>query len=136
LPTNVYGQPIRLRIASDYSGNPSPEPCLDLQFGQVEDYSVFLTLPIGLGEIGIETGFNVYPNPFTQSTSIEYNLKKSSEVSVEVYNILGNKVSSFAAAELQSSGKHTYEFGNQPSGIYFVKLTVDNKSAVSKIVRM
>ncbi len=136
LPTNVYGQPLRLRIASDYSGNASPEPCLDLQFGQVEDYSIFLSYFNGVGEVGVATAFTVYPNPFSESANIEYNLNKTSNVSVEVYNVVGEKVSSFASEEIQSSGKHTYQFNGQATGIYFVKLTVDNQTAITKLVRM
>lgn len=136
LPTNVYNEPLRLRIASDYSGNPTPTPCLDLQFGQVEDYSVILSFFDDVDEIKSATNFNVYPNPFTQSTSIEYNLKNASTVSVEVFNILGDKIHSYTANESQQAGKHSYLFNNHSSGVYFVKLTVDNRSSVLKIMKM
>ena len=134
LPTNVYGVPLRMRVASDYQ--PSPLPCLDPQFGQHEDYSIFLNFFDGVKELNFETGFKVFPNPFTLSTKIEYALKHSSKVSLEVYNMLGEKVESIVSAEMQSSGKHSYDFTGQPSGIYFVKLSVDNKSTVEKIIKM
>jgi PKD repeat protein len=135
-PTNAYGVPLRLRIASDYTGNPTPEPCLDLQFGQVEDYSVFLNFFTDVNELNNETGFNVYPNPFDMATNIEYNLKNSGLVTVEVFNVVGEKVNSFASTEHQSPGKHSYQFNNASSGIYFVKLSVDGKSSIKKIVKM
>ena len=134
--TNVYGEPLRLRVASDYSGNPTPEPCLDLQFGQVEDYSVFLNFFDAVSELHEEASFNVYPNPFDRSTSIDYTLRNSSHVSLEVYNILGEKVSMFLSDESQQSGKHSYQFIGKPSGVYFVKLTVNGKTAVEKIIKM
>ena len=136
LPTNVYGEPLRLRLASDYSGNPDPQPCLNLLFGQVEDYSVFLQFYDGVNEFNRETSFNVYPNPFGLSTNIEYNLKNSSEVSIEVFNIVGEKVNCLATTEIQPPGKHSYQFNGEPAGVYFVKLTVDDKSSVKKIMKM
>lgn len=136
LPTNVYGEPLRLRIASDYSGNPTPQPCSDLQFGQVEDYSVFLSIYDGVNELSKETNFNVYPNPFDNTASIDYSLKNSSKVSVEVYNILGDKVNVLVNSEIQSAGKYSYNFSGQSSGVYFVKLTVDGSSLTSKVVKM
>lgn len=132
----VYNQPLRLRVASDYTGNPSPTPCLDLQFGQVEDYSVFVSFYDGVTEFSNEIGFSVYPNPFDQSSSIEYTLKNSSKVTVEVYNIMGSKIQNFVANELQTAGKHTYQFNGQAAGVYYVKVTADGKTAVQKVVKM
>jgi hypothetical protein len=132
----VYGQPLRLRIASDYQANPTPTPCLDLQFGQVEDYSVFLQFYDGVNSLSSEIGFVVYPNPFDQSTNIEYNLKASSKVSVEVYDVLGSKVETFASADMQTTGKHTYQFSGKSAGIYYVKITANGTSAIQKIVKM
>ena len=64
-----------------------------------------------------------YPNPFNPSTVIEYSLPSVSEVSIKVFDILGNEVSELVNG-LESSGKHTVEFNasNFPSGIYFYRL--------------
>ncbi|MBK7432308.1 MAG: PKD domain-containing protein [Bacteroidetes bacterium] len=132
----VLGSPLRMRVATDYVGNPSPTPCLDLQFGQIEDYSIFVSFYDGIEQFNREIGFSVYPNPYDQSASIEYNLKNTSKVSVEVYNMMGSIVHSFAAGELQSAGKHTYNFSGNASGVYYVKVTADGKTAVQKIVKM
>jgi len=132
----VLNAPLRLRVASDYVGNATPTPCLDLQFGQVEDYSIFVSFYDGIEQFNREIGFTVYPNPYDQSASIEYNLKNTSKVSVEVYNMMGSIVHSFAAGEIQSAGKHTYNFSGNASGVYYVKVTADGKTAVQKIVKM
>ncbi len=42
-PSAVINTSLRMRISSEYSGNPAPGPCTDLQYGQVEDYSVYIT---------------------------------------------------------------------------------------------
>ena len=43
LPNNpVLGTYLRMRIGSDWLTNPQPSPCTDVQYGQFEDYSVFI----------------------------------------------------------------------------------------------
>ncbi len=38
----VSNVPLRLRIMSDYSGSPQPEPCNNLVYGQCEDYALII----------------------------------------------------------------------------------------------
>jgi len=74
-----------------------------------------------------------YPNPFNPSTKINYNLPVDSKVTLEVYNIIGNRISQLINKE-QSAGSYSVNFNssslnkNISSGVYFYKLT-----AVSKI---
>ena len=137
IPANaVEGQPLRLRLASDFSGNPTPMPCLDLNFGQIEDYAVFVEDGTSVGSVVNDIAFNVYPNPFTRITTIDYSLIGSAKVSLEVFNLIGEKVKVFSLDEKQSAGAHNYTFDNAGNGIYFVKLTIDGTSVVQKIVKM
>ncbi|MFM2207172.1 MAG: hypothetical protein RL213_1147 [Bacteroidota bacterium] len=131
----VVGQPLRFRIASDYSANPVPAPCLNLQYGQVEDYSILVSLPVGVEEAALNIPFSVFPNPFAASTRIEYRLSGTSTVSLEVYNAMGEKVQSLVVAEKQNGGVHTYSFEGTAAGIYTVRLSVDGRLSVQKIVK-
>ena len=45
-----------------------------------------------------------YPNPFNPTTNIVYNLPRNSEVTIIIFDVLGNKVRSFNIA-VQSAGK-------------------------------
>jgi hypothetical protein len=47
-----------------------------------------------------------YPNPFNPITTIEYSLPKRSHVTIEVYNVLGQKVQTLADQE-ESAGSYT-----------------------------
>lgn len=94
------------------------------------------------GEDKIHFGFELYqnyPNPFNPSTTISYSIDKLSRVKLTIYDIMGNEVQTLVN-ERQSSGKHEYEFNtksisNQPStGVYFVRLEVDQFSAVQKMI--
>ncbi len=81
-----------------------------------------------------------YPNPFNPSTKIEFALPTSEKVSLEVFNIIGERVKVLADGDMPA-GKHSVvwdgrdESGQQsPSGIYFYRLKaatfVDIKRAV------
>jgi hypothetical protein len=64
-----------------------------------------------------------YPNPFNPSTTIKFALAKPSEVTLEVFDILGRQVSSLSLG-LQDVGVHAvpYHAGNLASGAYFYRL--------------
>jgi len=60
-----------------------------------------------------------YPNPFNPSTTISFGLPVSSNVSLDVYNLIGEKVTSIYQGELEA-GNYEYNFdaSNLSSGIY------------------
>ncbi|MDP8202583.1 MAG: right-handed parallel beta-helix repeat-containing protein [Candidatus Tenebribacter burtonii] len=69
-----------------------------------------------------------YPNPFNPSTIINYSLKENSKVSLNIYNIKGQKVKQLVSDQL-SAGQHSIRWDgiddngkNVSSGIYFYKL--------------
>ncbi|MFA6596715.1 MAG: T9SS type A sorting domain-containing protein [Ignavibacteriaceae bacterium] len=64
-----------------------------------------------------------YPNPFNPSTRIEYSVASSQNVTLKVFDILGNEVATLVN-ELKVPGVYTVQFdgGNLTSGVYFYKL--------------
>ncbi len=137
--TAVRGVALRMRVESEYSGNPEPNGCVDLLYGQCEDYTVFMDTSYIVNHINTFASnipMTVYPNPFNKNATIEYYLNTSHNVSVEVFNLVGEKIQQYAAAENQSAGKHTYIFSRDTPGVYFVKLTVDGESRILKLVHM
>lgn len=67
-----------------------------------------------------------YPNPFDRKTSIHYVLAEQSNVTLRVYNILGNCVATPLQDFSQVKGDHRYtiDLSNQPSGQYFYSLSI------------
>ena len=65
-----------------------------------------------------------YPNPFNPITQIQYTLPVPSQVTLEVFNSLGQKVMELVNSQ-QSAGYHTeiFDATRLSSGIYFYKLT-------------
>jgi hypothetical protein len=77
---------------------------------------------------------NCYPNPFNVSVNIEFVLNRPGMVSLSIYNIQGQRVSTLFDASI-SEGEHriTWDGSEFPSGVYFAKLQA---GSVSKSVKM
>jgi photosystem II stability/assembly factor-like uncharacterized protein len=71
-----------------------------------------------------------FPNPFNPTTQIQYNISKSSYVSIKVYDVVGNEVTNMVNQNL-SPGKYKIDFdaSSLSSGVYFYSL-FDNGSKV------
>ena len=65
-----------------------------------------------------------YPNPFNPSSTIEYSIAKESPVTLKVYNMLGQEVSTLVRGRL-TPGRYTSQFDGSKlaSGVYFYRLT-------------
>jgi hypothetical protein len=77
---------------------------------------------------------NNFPNPFNPITTISYSLDVNSFVTLDIYNVIGEKVENLVK-EFQNSGNHRINFNavNLPSGIYFYALVSNNRVLVKKM---
>jgi hypothetical protein len=90
------------------------------------------------GSIETPTSFELngnYPNPFNPSTAISFNLNSPSDVSIDVYSIMGQKVLTVPAQRF-SAGAHqniVIDASGLSSGVYIYKVTVhaSNQTQVS-----
>jgi len=76
--------------------------------------------------VPVETAMsNNYPNPFNAQTTITYALPNDSDVKLEIYNVLGQKVTTLVDAH-QTAGYQsiTWDANSYASGIYFYKLDI------------
>jgi alpha-amylase len=76
-----------------------------------------------------------YPNPFNPSTLIRYDLPEAAEVTLKVYNILGQEVRTLVN-ERQQAGFHAVQFdaGPLPSGTYYYRISANGFTAVRKFL--
>ncbi len=81
----------------------------------------------------------IYPNPFTDITTIQYELDKSAEVKLSVINLAGQEVAVILSDTNKAAGKYATQWngtgekgGKLPSGTYVVKLEVNNMKIETK----
>ncbi|MBI9033588.1 MAG: T9SS type A sorting domain-containing protein, partial [Bacteroidales bacterium] len=101
-------------------------------------------LTITLGTVGQDEqselqNLNIYPNPFDHEVRVDYVLNKNSNVSIEVYSLLGN-ISYRKEWTNQKEGKYSHiiyaDELSKYSGVLFLKITVDNKATTRKLIRL
>jgi len=88
--------------------------------------------------IAIPTEFYLsqnFPNPFNPLTSIVFSLASPEYVTIEVYNILGQRIRSLVNNSL-SVGRHQIEFDGQnlASGVYFYSITAGDFQQTRKMM--
>lgn len=82
--------------------------------------------PTGVGEITIEAStVTCYPNPATNSTTLSFTLTEASAVSVEVFDVLGNKVETMYSTSQLAAGTHQQVINTEAytAGVYFICIT-------------
>ncbi len=79
--------------------------------------------------------YPTYPNPFNSTTTISYGLPYQSDVSLRLYNTLGQRVSTLYQVE-KSAGVHqaVLNSDNLPSGLYFVHLEASERTITKKVM--
>jgi hypothetical protein len=78
-----------------------------------------------------------YPNPFNPSTTIKFALPVKTNLSLNVYNTLGEKVAEIFNGELEE-GYHEMMFNASglSSGVYFYKIESENFNSTQKMILM
>ncbi|MEO8513600.1 MAG: choice-of-anchor J domain-containing protein [Ignavibacteria bacterium] len=111
----------------------------DGYFVQVDDFEVDNPI-IGIHNISTETPTHFelkqnYPNPFNPTTNIEFSIAKTRDVSLVIYNSLGQLVSTLVNQELKP-GTYKYDFNASglPSGSYYYRLTAGDFVRTNKMI--
>jgi hypothetical protein len=78
-----------------------------------------------------------YPNPFNPVTNITYSLPSDNQVSLVVYDAIGNEVT-VLVNKFEKSGKHSVQFNasNLSSGVYFYTIKAGDFTSTKKLVLM
>ena len=94
-------------------------------------------------EIAVPADFKLhsaYPNPFNPVTNIAYELGTGADVSLTVYNMLGQEVATLVSA-FQTAGNYTVQWNGMdnvghsvPSGLYFYEMNTEGFSSTHKMM--
>jgi len=76
-----------------------------------------------------------YPNPFTNSTTIQFTLPVESDVVIRVYNIFGQEMKTLVN-QRYLEGRYTVKFegSNLPSGHYMYQMKTSEYSLTKKMI--
>jgi len=76
-----------------------------------------------------------YPNPFNPSTNIKFDIPKSSDVKLIIYDIAGREITKLVN-EMLNAGSYevSWDASNYTSGVYFYKLISENYIDTKKMV--
>jgi hypothetical protein len=80
--------------------------------------------------------FQNHPNPFNPSTIINYNLPVQANVTLKIFNILGQELKTLIDNEIVSAGKHEVSFNANglPTGIYIYNLQANDFVQSKKMI--
>lgn len=92
--------------------------------------------PKGNSPIFEEPALDIYPNPFSNQTTIAYSTPFNGQVQLDVYDLKGQKVRSLVSKSLEN-GKYKYVLNSEEAkltaGIYLVKLKVGETEIIKRI---
>ncbi len=76
-----------------------------------------------------------FPNPFNPTTEINFSLPNETKVTIDIYNVLGQKVLTLLDRKIkQGSHSITFDAKNLASGAYFYRLTTDDFVQTKKML--
>lgn len=76
-----------------------------------------------------------YPNPFNPSTTIKFGLPIEEQVQIDVFDVLGRRVTSLASGMYPAGVHHvTFDARRYASGVYFVRMVAAGKVETKKML--
>ncbi len=134
------------------SPEPPPEPFMPLTgvyvgsqiYAETEDYNGDIVEQdwgiLGEDELtddNLPLSVNIYPNPFSSTITIEYELKQAEKVEIFIFNHLGKQIEKNVQDNNQTGlQQFIWNSYGLPNGVYFVHVLSEQKMTTNKIVKM
>lgn len=106
-------------------------------FYDVSNNNFEISISVGLNSLSKNNpiGLSVWPNPFTNQLNFAVgNLKIESNTEVKVMDILGKTISQYSYTN-KTELNETIDLSNVSNGVYFLKVTNNNKQSVYRIIK-
>ncbi|CAN5578495.1 hypothetical protein BH10BAC5_BH10BAC5_20220 [soil metagenome] len=92
----------------------------------------------GIGNSSVPVGFNLYqnyPNPFNPETNIKFDLDRSAQTSLKVYDLSGKEIAALINDKM-IAGSYSVKFnaGSLSSGVYYYSLISGNTKVTKKMM--
>ena len=137
-------KPVRIAYAWNGAEHDGPAVFYIRSNAPADSSGIYMDAPWTLtGISGLPPGQNisgrltssVYPNPAIGPVTFSYQLTQQSAVSMELYNVAGQLITSLPLG-VKSAGKHQQKWDGMkfPQGVYFYKINAGGNSATGKII--
>ena len=111
---------------TDQSGNVSKPFTLLIEVSRTQ-------LRLGVEEMDLADMLTVAPNPTTGQFAITIDLAQNEDITVDVFNNVGQKVAEVVNANL-SNGTYSVDLSGNANGIYYVKMQVKDAVITKKVM--
>jgi uncharacterized protein (DUF2147 family) len=105
---------------------------------QLESWPAGLPTSVEGGSSEIPTKFSLeqnYPNPFNPTTTIKFNISSDQFVSLKVFNVLGQEVTTLVNEQLKAGAyQHDFNASKLSSGVYFYTLKAGDFLSTKKML--
>ncbi len=112
---------------------------LDYVVGEDSIYTSSSSVVTSVQNVKVDNTLNgmcIYPNPYKAFTNIKVDMEQKGEMTLEVYNMVGKKITTIDQCE-KEQGQYVYKFSAKSlgfaSGMYMIKLTTPSQSMSLKI---
>jgi hypothetical protein len=130
----------RVEALNSIDGNLSTEFVSGCRDGRLICFSGGQNVPIGITKIAREIPgkfdlYQNYPNPFNPSTTIKFDIPKTSNVILNIFDATGREIMSKNFSRIEA-GSYEYRFDGSKlsSGVYFYKIKAGSFNAVKRMV--
>jgi len=132
LTVRVEGMDIRLQDAAGSAVNVNLKSGEDVIIRDATIQKLMVTGELVPSEYALEQN---YPNPFNPSTTIQFLIPESTDVTLTIYNTLGEKITELVNSRLEA-GRYSYQWNAQniATGMYIYKLQTEKFISVKKMI--
>ena len=117
-------------VVLDYNG------ASGVEFGELVA-GMEVTSVTGITENDLTSSVNVFPNPFSDNTTLSFSAAEAGQASVVVYNLIGEKVIEMNLGNI-AAGTQSLQlnFSSLEAGIYLVNLTAGNETSTLRVTNV
>lgn len=122
LSTVPAGSVLGFRATSNYGNNI-----------WLDDITIRAGVVTGITELASSTEIKLFPNPATDATTVSFDLKQSTNVSIEVYDAVGRVVYSVPAQQMNSGANSVnISVANFAAGVYNLVMTTESGKSTQR----
>jgi hypothetical protein len=99
-----------------------------------EGWAANYTMTVGTEEREHFTNLTVFPNPASSQVTVSFNMKNQGQMNLEMVSVKGGSILTESLPFFQGEYRKTFDITSLAKGIYLLRITSDEGTAVKKIV--